>query len=96
MVDVAILIVRNHIWVHTEGHPDGIVVSVVMIDVGNIEAEAGADNLVNLGVNTTLEAVLALFVTLIYTFLLVVADSEVIVNALTSTIYCEIVVLLAS
>ena len=96
MVDVTFLIVGNHVWVHTESNPDGIVVTVIMVDVCNVETETGAYNLVYLGVNTTLETVLALFISLIDTFFLVVANTEMIIYTFATTAYCQIMVLLVS
>ena len=80
LVGLALCIVRNEEGVRTVSELNHVVVGIVLLGTSNVHAESGADDLVNLGVNTTLEVDAVFLIAFIDTLLTVVTDTEVIVH----------------
>ena len=75
---------------------DSVIVGIFIDGSGTIDTESCADHLVDLSVNTTLKVDTVLLIAFVDTFLAVVANTEMVIDALTAPIHCQIVVLLAT
>ena len=95
-IQLTIRVIRGHIGVHAVGTLNGCVVGIILKCSGTIEAEAGADHLVELGIKASLEVDTVGLIAFVDAFLTVITHTQVVVDTLATGADSEVVVLLAA
>ena len=95
-IHLTLRVVWSHIGVHSVGALNSSVVGILLNRSGTIEAEAGADHLVELGINASLEVDTVGLIAFVDAFLTVITHTQVVVDVLATGADGQVVVLLAA